>query len=41
MKNLMLFSGVICGSLVAVMLFMTMLLTSWWVVDFLLGSHQT
>ncbi|MDP2501773.1 MULTISPECIES: hypothetical protein [Vibrio] len=41
MKNLILIFGVICGSMAAVMIFVGMLMASWWSVDFLVLSHQT
>ncbi|MFD1876917.1 MULTISPECIES: hypothetical protein [Vibrio] len=41
MKNLILTLGVICGSATAVMIFVGMLMASWWAVDFLVLSHQT
>ncbi|WP_258954096.1 hypothetical protein [Vibrio coralliirubri] len=41
MKSVILIFGVICGSAAAVMIFVGMLMTSWWSVDFLVLSHQT
>ncbi|CAK2010984.1 hypothetical protein VCRA2110O182_20416 [Vibrio crassostreae] len=41
MKNVILILGVICGSMAAVMIFVGMLMASWWTVDFLVLSHQT
>lgn len=41
MKNVILILGLICGSMTAVMIFVGMLMASWWTVDFLVLSHQT
>ncbi|WP_264158386.1 hypothetical protein [Vibrio bathopelagicus] len=41
MKNVILICGVICGSVAAVMIFVSILMVSWWSVDFIALTHHT